>query len=98
MTTTSSSSCPRYGPKASPMIRQHLRRSAPLLLSFAFLTACSDAKAPTAPPAAATPATPATPAPPATPTSGTLAFDVVTTGADVDADGFLLSVDGGAAQ
>lgn len=64
------------------MIRQHLRYSA-LLLSVAFFTACSDASAPRKE---------------VPPTSGTLTFDVATTGTDVDADGFLLSIDGGAAQ
>jgi hypothetical protein len=84
MTAMSSSSILRPFPNASPMISQHLRRSTPLLLSFALFAACSkDATAPREDPK---------------PTSGTLAFDVVTTGADVDADGFLLSVDGGAAQ
>ena len=66
------------------MIRQHLRYSAPLLLSFAFFAACSDASAPKQEAPA--------------PTSGTLTFDVATTGTDVDADGFLLSIDGGATQ
>jgi dipeptidyl aminopeptidase/acylaminoacyl peptidase len=34
----------------------------------------------------------------AAPTTGTIAFDVVTTGVDLDVDGFVLSVDGGAGQ
>lgn len=58
------------------------------LLLTAFLSACSgDSTAPRA-----SPPTP-TPAPTPTPTTGTLEFNIVTTGVDIDADGFVLTVD-----